>query len=101
MLCWFRLKWREGAQIEGSKQKGISELRIVAVWGKYHGPYTRILRSVIYLREKRPCDAGRLLAGLAAEFPGNPLIRKEFVRSSELARRNAGGAGPSSGNGAR
>ncbi len=79
-------------QIDGSKQKGISELQIVADRGAYYGPYARILLSVIYLRERRPWDAETLLSGLAAEFPENPLIRRELERAGKLAR-NAGGAG--------
>ena len=74
--------------IEGSKQKGIEQLKTVAEHGKYYGPFARVLLSVIYLREKRPAEAETLLAGLVAEFPENPLFRRELVRAGEQARKN-------------
>jgi hypothetical protein len=80
-------------QIEGSKEKGIEHLQVVAQRGRYYGPFAQILLSVIYLRENRPRDAERLLAGLFAEFPENPLIRRELARAGELARRGGGVAG--------
>jgi hypothetical protein len=78
--------------IEGSRQKGIEHLQIVAERGKYYGPFARILLAVICLREKRPADAEGLLAGLCAEFPENPLFHQELARARLLAR---GGGGPS------
>jgi hypothetical protein len=80
-------------QIEGSKEKAIEHLQMVAQRGRYYGPFAQILLSVIYLRENRPRDAERLLAGLIAEFPENPLIRRELARAGELARRGGGVAG--------
>ncbi len=72
--------------IEGSKQKGIEHLQIVAERGKYYGPFARVLLSVIYLREKRPRDAENLLAGLASDFPENPLFQRELARARAMAR---------------
>jgi hypothetical protein len=66
--------------VEGSKSKGIEELTLVSQKGKYYGPFARMLLSVIALREKHPDEAERLLAGLAREYPENPLIRKELAR---------------------
>jgi hypothetical protein len=66
--------------VEGSKSKGIEELTLVAQKGKYDGPFARILLAVIALREKHPEEAERLLAGLAKDYPDNPLIRKELAR---------------------
>ncbi|MGA3018921.1 MAG: tetratricopeptide repeat protein [Bryobacteraceae bacterium] len=68
--------------VEGSKSKGIEELTLVARKGKYDGPFARILLAVIALREKHPEEAERLLAGLAKDYPDNPLIRKELARVS-------------------
>ncbi len=66
--------------VEGSKTKGIEELTLVSQKGKYYGPFARMLLAVIALREKRPEEAERLLAGLARDYPENPLIRKELAR---------------------
>ncbi len=71
--------------VEGNKKKGIDELELVAKEGKYYGPFARMLLSVIAMREKRPRDAEALLAGLASDYPQNPLIRQELAR----ARREA------------
>jgi hypothetical protein len=78
-------------QVEGNKQKAVQNLETVARRGKYYGPFARILLSVIHLREKRPAAAETLLAGLAEDFPENPLIRKELKRAGELAHRQAAG----------
>ena len=73
-------------QVEGSKQKGIQELQLVADKGQYYGPFARILLAVAAFREKRPADAGKLLAALSAEYPDNPLFRQERDRAARLAR---------------
>jgi hypothetical protein len=70
--------------VEGSKKKGIDELELVAKQGRYYGPFARMLLSVIAIREKRPADAEALLAGLAAEYPQNPLIRQELARVRKM-----------------
>jgi hypothetical protein len=72
-------------QVEGNKKKGMDELELVAKEGKYYGPFARMLLAVIAIREKRPWDAESLLAGLAAEYPENPLIRQELARARKLA----------------
>ncbi|MCC7174855.1 MAG: hypothetical protein IT159_06635 [Bryobacterales bacterium] len=85
-------------QIQGDKQKGLEELRIVAERARYYGPFARVLLAVIHLREKRPWEAEGLLAGLSAEFPENPLFHQELARARELARKTgASSAGVSSG----
>ncbi|HEX3746720.1 MAG TPA: hypothetical protein VHW09_22435 [Bryobacteraceae bacterium] len=71
--------------VEGSKTKGIDELQLVAKEGKYYGPFARMLLAVIAMREKRPGDAESLLAGLASEYPQNPLIREELARARKQA----------------
>lgn len=71
--------------VEGNKKKGIDELELVAKQGKYSGPFARMLLAVIAMREKRPRDAETLLAGLASEYPQNPLIRKELARARKEA----------------
>jgi hypothetical protein len=90
----FYLRWFVRIhQIEGSKKKAVEHLQLVAERGRYYGPFARILLSVIHLREKRPAEAERLLADLVAEFPENPLLRRELARAGGLARRSIA-AGP-------
>jgi hypothetical protein len=72
-------------QVSGSKQKGIEDLELVAARGRYYGPLARMMLGVIYVREKRPEKAEALLSGLIAEFPRNPLFRKEMLRVGRLA----------------
>lgn len=71
--------------VEGNKKKGIDELELVAKQGKYDGPFARMLLAVIAMREKRSRDAEAILAGLANDYPQNPLIREELARARKDA----------------
>lgn len=80
----FFLRWFiriEG--IEGSEDRALERLELVAERGSYLGPFARILMSIISLREQRPDRALELLAGLRADYPENPLIRKELRNVAE------------------
>jgi len=79
--------------VEGSKKKGIDELELVSKEGKYYGPFARMLLAVIAMREKRPWDAETLLAGLATDYPANPLIREELARARKMANPVIAGPG--------
>lgn len=93
----FYLRWFVRIDnIEGSKQRGMELLQLVAERGRYYGPFARIVLAAINMREKRFAEAERLLAGVAAEYPANPLLRKELQRAGEL-RRRAGSPGSASG----
>ena len=77
-------------QIKGDKKTGIDELQQVADHGQYYGPMARIMLAVIHMREKRLEPARKLLAGLVAQFPENPLFRRELARvEKDLARRRS------------
>lgn len=80
-------------RVEGSKERAIEHLQLVAERGRYFGPFARILLAVVNLREKRPREAEELLIGLSEEFPENLLIRKELARAGELVRRGKSAAG--------
>jgi hypothetical protein len=69
-------------QIEGSKQRAIEELKKVIDGGRYYPPFAKILLSVIYLREKQPQQALRLLKEMQRDFPENPLVKNEINRIS-------------------
>lgn len=65
-----------GAQTD--KQTGIRDLRLVADKGHYLAPYARLLLAIAALRDHDSATARRLLAGLAQQFPQNPLYRQEL-----------------------
>jgi hypothetical protein len=66
--------------IDGSKQRGVENLRLVAREGHFFQPFSKILLGIIALREKRPREAQKLLAELTHDYPGNPLFRKELEK---------------------
>ena len=70
--------------VSGSKQRGVAELEAVASRGRYYGPLARMMLAIIHIREKRPAKAEELLAGLVAQYPENPLFRKELARVRRL-----------------
>ena len=70
--------WFTSTQIQGSKEKGIENLKQVALHGQYYGPFAKILLAVVYLREKKPQEARIYLSEVARDYPENPLIRKEL-----------------------
>jgi hypothetical protein len=70
-------------QIEGSKERAIHNLQLVAKKGKYLGPFARILLAIIYLREKAPEKTRALLQRLTDEYPQNRLMRKELAKVTE------------------
>jgi hypothetical protein len=70
------------AGFEGDKRKGMQELRITAERGRFLGPFARILLAIACLREHDPSGARDLLAGLAHDFPTNPLFERELRRLS-------------------
>jgi hypothetical protein len=67
-----------GAQTD--KDQGIAKLRLTAEKGHYLAPYARLLLAVAALRDHDRAQARTLLAGLADEFPQNPLYRRELAR---------------------
>jgi hypothetical protein len=74
-------------QIKGNRRKGMADLELVARHGRYYGPLARVMLAVINLREKRPAQAREILAALVADYPENPLFRKELARLAKPAPR--------------
>jgi hypothetical protein len=66
--------------VDGSKQRGVERLQLVAREGHYFRPFAKILLSIIALREKRPHDAQQFLIELAHDYPQNRLFRKELAK---------------------
>jgi len=75
--------------VQGNKEKGFQNLRLVADKGNYLKPMAKILLAAGYLREKRPLEAQKLLQDLAKEFPSNTLIQTEYAKVT--ARIHNGG----------
>jgi hypothetical protein len=75
--------------VNGNKEKGVQNLQLVARDGHYFRPFSKILLSIIALREKRPQEAQRLMAELAHEYPENPLFRKELNKLNSKLGVNA------------
>lgn len=68
---------------EGDKKQAVANLTEVSERGIYLGPFARILRAIIAIREKRPQEARTLLAKLSEDYPENPLFRRELRVISE------------------
>ncbi len=66
--------------VDGSKQKGVDRLKLVSREGHYFKPFSKILLSIIALREKRPHDAQQDLIELARDSPQNRLFRNEVTK---------------------
>jgi hypothetical protein len=66
--------------VSGSKEKGISTVQIVASKGRYLKSFAKILLSIAYLRDKKLDRTRGLLAELTAQYPTNPLFRKELAK---------------------
>lgn len=73
-------------QVQGSKEKGIRNVELVARQGHYFKPFAKILLGIAYLRAKRPRDTQRMLSELARDYPANPLIQKELAKINAQVR---------------
>jgi tetratricopeptide (TPR) repeat protein len=69
--------------VDGSKTRGIENLQLVARSGHYLRPFAKILLAIVYMREKQLHETQKLLVALTAEYPENPLLRKELAKVSE------------------
>lgn len=63
---------------ETDKKLGEQDLELTAAKGHYLAPLARLLLAVAALRDKDKDKARELLAGLAAEFPNNPLYARQL-----------------------
>jgi hypothetical protein len=68
------------AGFEGDKNKGLQDLRLTAEGGRFLAPFARILLAIACLREHDTAQARELLAGLARDYPSNPLFAQELQR---------------------
>jgi len=77
-LPWHKraLLWLGG--ISGDREDGMRQLSVTAEEGHYLKPFAKILLALTALREKQPSLTRKLLEELTAEFPANPLFRREL-----------------------
>jgi len=75
--------------VQGNKEQGFQNLRLVANGGNYLKPLAKILLAAGYLREKKPVESQKVLAELSRQFPTNKLIQSEYAKVT--ARLKAGG----------
>ena len=66
-----------GAQT--SKERGIENLNIAAVKGRYLAPYACVLLTIAYLRDDDRNAAKRLLVNLVHDFPKNHRYQMELA----------------------
>jgi hypothetical protein len=59
---------------------GLERLRLTAEKGRYLAPYARLLLAVAALRDRDRARARSLLAGLASDYPRNPLYAHELAQ---------------------
>jgi hypothetical protein len=75
--------------VAGSKDRGVDRLKLVAREGHYFKPFSKIMLSIIALREKRPQEAQQWLTELARDYPENRLFRQELAKVSTKLAVNA------------
>ena len=59
------------------------QLQMAAMDGQYLRPFAKVLLALVARREDEPELARELLEELNAEFPSNPLFRRELALLEE------------------
>jgi hypothetical protein len=86
----FFIKWFvHFDNVDGSKDRGVDRLRLVAREGHYFKPFSKIMLSIIALRDKRPQEAQQWLTELAHDYPENRLFHKELAKINAKLGINA------------
>jgi hypothetical protein len=71
------LLWMGG--IRSDRARGIEQMQRAVEHGQYLQPFAKILLALAFEREHQTDRARVLLAGLASEFPANPLFARELA----------------------
>jgi hypothetical protein len=69
--------------IHGDRLRGVMQLQMAAMDGQYLRPFAKVLLALVARRENQPELARELLEELSAEFPANPLFRRELALLKE------------------
>lgn len=65
--------------VRGDRQRGMMQLGAAVERGHYLRPFAKTLLALVALREKQTGLTRKLLEELAAEFPTNPVFRRELA----------------------
>lgn len=65
--------------IRGDREHGMMQLKTAVERGRYLRPFAKTLLALVALREKQTGLTRKLLEELAAEFPANPVFRRELA----------------------
>lgn len=69
--------------VDGSKERGISNLELTAREGHYFRGFAQILLGIIDLRNRKLNPAQGRLKQLVRQYPANPLFRKELDKINQ------------------
>jgi len=64
--------------IHGDRERGMMQLETASERGHYLRPFAKTLLALVALREKQSGLTRKLLEELSAEFPTNPVFRREL-----------------------
>jgi hypothetical protein len=73
--------------VTGDRRKAIGYCQIAAESGLYFREFARRTLVNLYVEEERFSEALRLLGELVEEFPGNPMLRADWVGLQARTRR--------------
>ena len=88
----FYLRWMMSMdEVTGTREQGLSDMRIAAQSGQYLKPFAQLLLAMFYLREKREDKTEALLAQLTEQYPANKTFRDEYekLRAKRAVQRRA------------
>jgi len=75
----FYLRWMMSLdEVTGTREQGLSDLRIAAQSGQYLRPFAQLLLAMFYLRENKADKTEELLAQLTEQYPANKTFRAEY-----------------------
>jgi hypothetical protein len=87
----FYLRWMMSMdEVTGTREQGLSDMRIAAQSGQYLKPFAQLLLAMFYLREKKEDKTEELLAQLTEQYPANKTFRDEYekLRAKRAGQRH-------------
>jgi hypothetical protein len=87
----FYLRWMMSMdEVTGTREQGLSDMRIAAQSGQYLKPFAELLLAMFYLRENKEDKTEELLAQLTEQYPANKIFRNEYekLRAKRAGQRH-------------